>query len=98
MNIKATIQFIEFNTFYTEYAPLTPYGQLDKNKHVIISDKDKLNATYHSIAKIVDFIKTNSFEFDKLQNHLKKISQLNSLERKSYDSSDIFLILSLIHI
>jgi len=96
MNIKDTIQFIEFNSFYAEYMPLTPYGQLDRNKYHVITDKDMLCSMYDSIDIIINFIKENSFESDKIENHFKRIALLNSLERKNFDSSDIFLVKKLL--
>lgn len=96
MNIKDTIQFIEFNSFYAEYAPLTPYGQLNRNKYQVIVDKDELCSIYNSIGKIVNFINENSFESDKIENHFRRIALLNSFERKNFDSSEIFLVKKLL--
>jgi len=96
MNIKDTIQFIEFNSFYKEYAPLTPYGQLNKNKYHVITDKDMLCSIYDSIGKIVSFINENSFESDKIENHFRRIALLNSLDRIFFDSADIFLVKKLL--
>lgn len=96
MNIKDTMQFVEFNSFYSEYAPLTPYGLLDKNKYHVFTDKEMLLSVYNSIGKIVSFINENSFESDKIEHHLKRISQLNTLDRKTFDSSDIFLVKKLL--
>ena len=96
MNIKDTIQFVEFNTFYSEYAPLTPYGMLDKNKYQVFTDEKMLVSVYDSIGKIVSFINENSFEADKIEHHFKRISHLNTLERKTFDSSDVFLVKKLL--
>jgi DNA mismatch repair ATPase MutS len=96
MNIKDTIQFVEFNTFYSEYAPLTPYGLLDKNKYQIFTDEKLLFSVYDSIGKIVSFIKENSFQSDKIEHHFKRISQLNTLERKTFDSSEVFMVKKLL--
>ncbi|NEW79851.1 MAG: hypothetical protein GZ086_10600 [Gelidibacter sp.] len=96
MTIKDTMQFVEFDTFYSEYAPLTPYGLLDKNKYHVFTDKKMLFSIYNSIGKIVNFINKNSFESDKIEHHFKRISHLNTLERKTFDSSDIFLVKKLL--
>jgi len=96
MNISNIIQFTEFNTFYEEYTPLTPYGQLDKNKYEVITNKKKLNFIYDCINSVVNFINENSFIADKIENNLKKIALLNSLEKKQFDSTDIFLIKKLL--
>ncbi len=96
MNIKEPMQFVEFNTFYSEYAPLTPYGLQDKNKYHVFTDKEMLLSVYKSIGKIVSFINENSFESDKIEHHLKRISQLNTLDKKAFDSSDIFLVKKLL--
>lgn len=96
MNINNIIQFTEFNTFYGEYTPLTPYGQLDKSKYKVIANKENLNFIYDCIDKVIGFINENSFVSDKIENHLKKISLLNSLEKKQFDSVDIFLIKKLL--
>ncbi|HEY9169661.1 MAG TPA: hypothetical protein VIN72_09250 [Lutibacter sp.] len=96
MTIKDTMQFVEFNTFYSEYAPLTPYGLMDKNKYHVFTDKEMLISVYNSIGKIVNFINENSFQSDKIEHHLKRISHLNTFERKIFDSSDIFLVKKLL--
>ncbi|MEX1382349.1 hypothetical protein [Lutibacter sp.] len=96
MNIKNTIQFIEFNDFYGEYSPLTPYGQLNKNKCEVIVNKEQLCTFHNSIGKVVNFINENSFASDKIENHLKKIAHLNSLDKKCFDSTDIFLVKKLL--
>jgi len=96
MNIKETIQFVEFNTFYSEYAPLTPYGLLNKNRYTVFSDQEILNAVYNSIENTVSFIKENEFKSAKIENHFKRIALLNSLERRNFDSSDIFLVKKLL--
>ena len=97
MNIKDTIQFVEFDSFYSEYAPLTPYGQLSKNKYQVFKSEDNLRSIYDSIEKIIDFIKEDSFKRDKIENHFKSIAILNSLDRKNFDSSDIFIVKKLLH-
>ncbi|MGV8946455.1 MAG: MutS-related protein [Lutibacter sp.] len=96
MNIKETMQFVEFNKFYSEYVPLTPYGLLNKNKYTVFSDKEILNNIYNSIEKTVHFINENSFKSAKIENHFKRIALLNSLERRNFDSSDIFLVKKLL--
>lgn len=96
MNIKEPMQFVEFNTFYSEYAPLTPYGLLDKNKYRVFTDEKLLLSVYDSIGKIAGFINENSFQSDKIEHHFKRISHLNTLERKTFDSSDIFLVKKLL--
>lgn len=96
MNIKDTIQFIEFDAFYTEYAPLTPYGLLNKSRHQILVDQDILCSTYDSVGKIVDFINESSINSDKVENYLRRIALLNTLDRKRFDSADIFLIKKLL--
>ena len=92
MNIKDIIQFIEFDSFYKEYTPLTPYGQLNKSKYHVFTDNDKLLSIFDSIDKIINFINENSFKAVKIENHFKSIALLNSLDRKIFDSSDIFLV------
>lgn len=92
MNIKDIIQFIEFDSFYKEYTPLTPYGQLNKSKYHVITDKDKLCFIFDSIDKIINFINENSFKAIQIENNFKSIALLNSLDRKIFDSSDIFLV------
>ena len=92
MNSKNIIQFIEFNDFYGEYSPLTPYGQLHKNRSTVLVNKQQLCAIYNAIGKVVNFINDNSFASEKIENHLKKIAQLNSLEKECFDSADIFLV------
>jgi len=96
MNIKDTIQFVEFDTFYSEYAPLSPYGVINKNKNTVFTDKKELLSIYNSIEVIVEFIRENSFSSDKIKNHLKRIALLNSLDKKIFDSSEIFLVKKLL--
>ncbi|WP_372793583.1 hypothetical protein [Lutibacter sp.] len=96
MKIKEIIQFIEFNTFYSEYAPLTPYGLQNKNKYHVFTDTKLLSSIHISIGKIVTFINEKPIIYVKIENHFKKISLLNSLERKLFDSADIFLVKKLL--
>jgi len=92
MHIKETIKFVDFNTFYSEYTPLSPYGVINKNKYSVFTDKVELQKTYDSIGLIVAFIRENSYGSDKIKNHLKHIALLNSLDKKIFDSSEIFLV------
>ena len=96
MNSRDILKFVDFNDFYAEYIPLTPYGQFDKKEYRIIVGKEKLRTIYSSIGKIVNFINEHSFASDKIENYLKKIALLNSLEKRQFDSSDIFLVKKLL--
>ena len=96
MSIKEIIGFTDCDSFYKEYVPLSPYGLLSKNEYPFFTDKNLLSSIYDSLALIVDFIKDKTFESDKIENHFKKIGLLNSLEKKTFDSADIFLIKKLL--
>jgi DNA mismatch repair ATPase MutS len=59
-------------------------------------DKDQLCSTYDSIEKIVGFINESSIDSEKVENYLRRIALLNTLDRKRFDSADIFLIKKLL--
>jgi DNA mismatch repair protein MutS2 len=97
MNIKEIIGFTAFDVFYREYKPLSPYGLLNKNEYRFFNNENELRIIYESIGLVVDFIKDNSFKSDKIENHFKRIALLNSLDKKAFDSADIFLIKKLLY-
>jgi DNA mismatch repair ATPase MutS len=92
MHADAIILFSEFDQFYQEYLPLTPYGLANKNKYLVSSDLTYLQITYNSIEKVVTFIQENPLEADKIESNLHNISFIDNLGKTTFDTTDIFLI------
>lgn len=96
MNIKNTLKFIDFELFYTEYNPLTPYGLMNKSKYIVFDRIDELQNQHDLLRKTIDFINSRPFDADKIENRLKRIALLNTLNKKNFDTSDIFLVKKLL--
>ena len=96
MNINNTLKFIDFESFYTEYKPLTPFGVANKNRYLVFDQISELQHQHELLGKTVRFIESQSAKADKIENRLKRIALLNSLNKKSFDTSDIFLVKKLL--
>jgi DNA mismatch repair protein MutS2 len=96
MNIKNTLKFIDFESFYAEYKPLTPYGLINKGKYYVFDDSEMLQQQHNLIGLVMQFINHNSFNSDKIENRLKKIPLLNTLNKKTFHTTDIFLVKKLL--
>lgn len=96
MNIKNTLKFIDFESFYAEYKPLTPYGLKNKLGYFIYTDLKELQNQHNFLGEVIWFINNNSFNADKIENRLKRIALLNSLYKSNFDTSDIFLVKKLL--
>ncbi len=85
-------QFTRFGEFYENFRPLTVFGKRFKNRRVVYDRAADLQEVYDLIAKTFDFIaeypeKTNQIEF-----FLKRISPLNTFEKETFDTTDLFLL------
>ncbi len=85
-------KFTRFAEFYENFRPLTVYGKRFKNKSVVFDNAFDLHEIYASIAKTVDFVASNPETTDQIEFHLKRISPLNTFEKETFDTTDLFLL------
>lgn len=89
---KQLFDFMEFSSFYKHYKPLSPFGVAAKNREEIFYDVEVLARKFENIEILIDFVKNSNSKSDKIEYHLKKIPELPSFERNTYDSVDFFQI------
>ena len=96
MGIRGTklniFNFAEFDTFYRNYNPLTPYGKNDKAKKELYYSEKRLNKEYTLIGRFLSLVLTDSAKTASIEYHLKRIPNLNFLDNAIYTTSDIFQI------
>jgi DNA mismatch repair ATPase MutS len=89
MNI---FKFAEFDSFYQNYNPLTPYGKNDKAGKKLHYSRELLNNEYNLTAKYMSLLLADSAKTSSIEYHLKRIPNLNFLGNASYSTTDIFQI------
>lgn len=65
--------FAEFETFYSQFRPLTPQGRLRREERRFFTDAAALKAEYDLTAAVGAFIAANRHKADKLRFHLRNI-------------------------
>jgi DNA mismatch repair ATPase MutS len=86
------LKFVEFDSFYSNYKPLTPYGINAKNSCRFFKDEILLKSHHDTIDAAVNFIKNKPQNVDKIEYHLKRIPELPLLENPDLDSTGLFLV------
>ncbi len=69
--------FAEFETFYGQFRPLTPYGRLFREARTFYTATAALKAEYDLSAAAGAFMAANRHRADKLRFHLRNIPQLD---------------------
>ncbi len=85
-------QFTRFGEFYENFRPLTVFGKRFKNRMVVFDRADELQEISNLIAKTVEFIAENPEKANQIEFFLKRISPLNTFEKESFDTTDLFLL------
>jgi len=85
-------QFTRFGEFYEKFRPLTVFGKRFKNRHVVFDRADELQVIYNLIAKTADFIAEYPEKANQIEFFLKRISPLSTLEKETFDTTDLFLL------
>ena len=85
------LKFVEFDSFYSNYKPMTPYGVRSKNSGQFFKDAELLKIHHETIDAAVIFIKNKPEVIDKVEYHLKRIPELPSFE-SSLDAAELFLV------
>ena len=89
MNI---FKFTDFDSFYRNYNPLTPYGRNDKAKKEIYFSEKFLNKEYEFIEKFISLLLNDSNVVASIEYYLKRIPKLDFLNNPYYTASDIFQV------
>ena len=84
--------FAEFDFFYKNYNPLTPYGKNDKAEKKLYFSRDYLRNEFNLIRKTIPLLSTDSSDIASLEYHLKRIPNLNFLSSSSFTTAEIFQI------
>ena len=85
-------QFTRFGEFYENFRPLTVFGKRFKNRPEVYDRATDLQEISDLIAKTVDFITGYPEKANQIEFFLKRISPLNSFEKETFDTTDLFLI------
>jgi DNA mismatch repair ATPase MutS len=85
-------KFAEFDSFYINYNPLTPYGKSDKAERKLYFSEEILNIDYNLIGSFMSMLLIDSNKTASVEYHLKRIPNLNFLDNPSYTTTDIFQI------
>ncbi len=89
MNI---FKFTDFDSFYKNYNPLTPYGKNDKSNKEIYTSEELLNNEYKFIDNFICLLLGDSDEVASIEYYLKRIPKLDFLDNSYYTASEIFQI------
>ena len=83
--------FAEFETFYGQFRPLTPYGRVYREGRRFFADAPALKTEYDLTAAIGTFLAANRHKADKLRFHLRNIPAVELAPEALGSAAGLFL-------
>lgn len=84
--------FVEFDDFYTEFAPLTPYGKAQKRVRPFLATADSIELALNRTEALFYFIASHPENATNIAAALKNIPQLPQCGSATMDQTDLFLV------
>ncbi len=84
--------FAEFETFYANFRPLTPYGRLYREARRFYTDAAALKTEYDQAAAMAAFLASSRHKADKLRFHLRNIPHLDPAVDAAGGAAGLFLV------
>ncbi len=90
--VNSVFEFAEFESFYRHFKPLTPYGRDAKAQRRLSHSVEALQVEYDRLEQVMACLPGDSAAGERIEYHLKKIPRLNTLEKRRFETADIFLV------